>query len=50
MLLSAFCRFAKTCFMLVMLTGATPFDGGTFRKAALDEIRRMIRETDEAVV
>ena len=29
-----------------LLTGATPFDADTFRKAALDEIRRMIRETE----
>src|SRR5207247_1484286 len=29
-----------------LLTGALPFDADTFRKAALDEIRRMIRETE----
>src|SRR5882757_4426432 len=29
-----------------LLTGVTPFDTDTFRKAALDEIRRMIRETE----
>jgi tetratricopeptide (TPR) repeat protein len=29
-----------------LLTGTTPFDQGTFRAAALDEIRRMIREQD----
>ena len=29
-----------------LLTGVTPFDADTFRKAALDEIRRMIRETE----
>src|SRR5205823_1331532 len=29
-----------------LLTGALPFDAETFRKAALDEIRRMIRETE----
>jgi eukaryotic-like serine/threonine-protein kinase len=29
-----------------LLTGVTPFDRETFAKAALDEIRRMIRETD----
>jgi eukaryotic-like serine/threonine-protein kinase len=29
-----------------LLTGVTPFGGETFRKAALDEIRRMIRETE----
>ena len=29
-----------------LLTGVTPFDQETFRKAALDEIRRLIRETE----
>jgi WD40 repeat protein/serine/threonine protein kinase len=29
-----------------LLTGGTPFDAETLRKAALDEIRRMIRETE----
>src|SRR6266705_240209 len=29
-----------------LLTGVTPFDIDTFRKAALDEVRRMIRETE----
>ena len=29
-----------------LLTGQTPFDSETLHKAALDEIRRMIRETD----
>ena len=29
-----------------LLTGVTPFDAETLRKAALDEIRRMIRETE----
>ncbi|MBI3850935.1 MAG: serine/threonine protein kinase [Verrucomicrobia bacterium] len=29
-----------------LLTGVTPFDVETFRKAALDEVRRMIRETE----
>jgi serine/threonine protein kinase/tetratricopeptide (TPR) repeat protein len=29
-----------------LLTGDTPFDGETLRKAALDEMRRMIRETE----
>ena len=29
-----------------LLTGVTPFDPETLRKAALDEIRRMIRETE----
>jgi WD40 repeat protein/tRNA A-37 threonylcarbamoyl transferase component Bud32 len=29
-----------------LLTGATPFDSETLAKAALDEVRRMIRETD----
>jgi eukaryotic-like serine/threonine-protein kinase len=29
-----------------LLTGVTPFDADTLRKAALDEIRRMIRETE----
>jgi serine/threonine protein kinase len=29
-----------------LLTGVTPFDAETFRQAALDEIRRMIRETE----
>ncbi len=29
-----------------LLTGVTPFDSETFRQAALDEIRRMIRETE----
>ena len=29
-----------------LLTGVTPFDADTLRKAALDEIRRLIRETD----
>src|SRR5262249_14085054 len=29
-----------------LLTGATPFDAETMRKAALDEVRRMIREKE----
>ncbi len=29
-----------------LLTGVTPFDAATLRNAALDEIRRMIRETE----
>ena len=29
-----------------LLTGETPFDTGTWRQAALDEIRRIIRETE----
>jgi eukaryotic-like serine/threonine-protein kinase len=29
-----------------LLTSVTPFDAETFRKAALDEIRRMIRDTE----
>ncbi len=29
-----------------LLTGTTPFEGGRMKKAALDEIRRMIREED----
>jgi eukaryotic-like serine/threonine-protein kinase len=29
-----------------LLTGVTPFDQETLKKAALDEVRRMIRETD----
>ena len=29
-----------------LLTGVTPFDAETLRQAALDEIRRMIRETE----
>lgn len=29
-----------------LLTGVTPFDTETFRKAALDEIRQMIRDTE----
>jgi serine/threonine protein kinase len=29
-----------------LLTGVTPFDPNTLRKVALDEIRRVIRETD----
>lgn len=29
-----------------LLTGATPFDADALRKAALDEIRRLIRETE----
>jgi len=29
-----------------LLTGVTPFDAHTFREAALDEIRRMIQETE----
>src|SRR5205823_13929636 len=29
-----------------LLTGMTPFDAETFRQVALDEIRRMIRETE----
>jgi serine/threonine protein kinase len=29
-----------------LLTGVMPFDADTFRKAAMDEIRRMIRETE----
>jgi len=31
-----------------LLTGVTPFDPETLRKAALDEIRQMIRETEPA--
>jgi serine/threonine protein kinase/tetratricopeptide (TPR) repeat protein len=29
-----------------LLTGTTPFDAGTFRRAALDEMRRIIREQE----
>ncbi len=29
-----------------LLTGVTPFDADTFRKEAMDEVRRMIRETE----
>ena len=29
-----------------LLTGTTPFEGGRMKKAAMDEIRRMIREED----
>ena len=29
-----------------LLTGVTPFDSETLRKAAMDEVRRMIRETE----
>ena len=29
-----------------LLTGVTPFDAETFRKEAMDEVRRMIRETE----
>src|SRR5262249_10610186 len=29
-----------------LLTGTTPFDQETFRKAALDEMRRMVREDE----
>ena len=29
-----------------LLTGTTPFDQATFRKAALDEVRRIIREQE----
>jgi eukaryotic-like serine/threonine-protein kinase len=29
-----------------LLTGVTPFDAETFRKAAMDEVRRMIQETE----
>ena len=29
-----------------LLTGVTPFDADTFRKVAMDEVRRMIRETE----
>jgi tetratricopeptide (TPR) repeat protein len=29
-----------------LLTGVTPFDAGTFREVAMDEVRRLIRETD----
>jgi serine/threonine protein kinase len=31
-----------------LLTGSTPFDGGTVMKAGLDEIRRVIREREPA--
>jgi hypothetical protein len=31
-----------------LLTGTTPLERETLRKAALDEIQRMIRETDPA--
>lgn len=31
-----------------LLTGTTPFDGETFRRANFDELRRMIREEDPA--
>jgi WD40 repeat protein len=32
-----------------LLTGVTPFDRETFARVALDEIRRMIRETEPAI-
>ncbi len=32
-----------------LLTGVTPFDKETFAKAAMDEIRRMIRETEPPI-
>jgi eukaryotic-like serine/threonine-protein kinase len=32
--------------LYVLLAGVTPFEEGTFRKAALDEVRRIIREVE----
>src|SRR5436309_1181751 len=35
-----------TCIRSVLLTGATPYDVKSLRKAGFDEIRRIIREVD----